>query len=191
DIGTVELAPATRARIVASDAKQQRLELDRGTLAAKFDAPPRVFAIATRRLVVTDLGCAFLLTVDDAGRGKLVVSAGKVAVADGRGREVVVPAGAQCELGDDGAGAPYAIDAPAPAPRQPSDGPAPKRQRKGPHATQKLTTPAHATPHKSEPARKNAPTRKNAPAHENEPARKDAPAGITHDPLKDLERSVE
>ena len=114
DIGSVELAPGTRVRIVATSAARQTLQLAHGTLAAVIAAPPRQFVVTTPRAVVTDLGCAFELTVDDAGRGRLAVSGGRVAVSDGAAREVVVEAGARVELSESGPGVPFAIDAVAP-----------------------------------------------------------------------------
>ena len=77
DIGSVELGPATRARIVATGAARHELALERGSLVATIDAPPRRFVVATPRALVTDLGCAFELTVDEAGRGRLAVRAGR------------------------------------------------------------------------------------------------------------------
>ena len=47
------------------------------SLVAAIDAPPRHFVVVTPRAVVTDLGCAFELSVDEAGRGRLVVTGGK------------------------------------------------------------------------------------------------------------------
>jgi hypothetical protein len=123
EIGTVELGPATRARIVETGAKRHALRLERGTLAAKVDARPRAFAVETPRLVVTDLGCAFELSVDERGRGKLVVSEGSVAMSVAGGSEIVVRAGDESELGETGPSAPHpsvAPNAPQPSAPQPS-----------------------------------------------------------------------
>src|SRR5205807_4015326 len=52
DIGSVELGPATRARIVATSATRHELRLERGTLVATITAPPRQFVVTTPRAVV-------------------------------------------------------------------------------------------------------------------------------------------
>ena len=71
DIGTVELAPGTRARIVATGPTAARA---RSSTAARcprrIDAPPRQLRRRdTPHAVVIDLGCAFKLTVDESGAG--------------------------------------------------------------------------------------------------------------------------
>jgi len=190
DIGTVELAAGTRARIVATGPARHEMQLARGTLTARIDAPPRRFVVTTPRAVVTDLGCAFELTVDESGRGRLVVTAGRVAVASGDAREVVVPAGSRVELSERGPGAPYVPSARPVAPTTPAAPtppavpatPAP-RQHAAVHATK---TPSHAHASKktaTPPATRSQPH--TAPAKKSEPAR------IEHDPLKALEHSVE
>ena len=112
NIGHVEVDPNTRVRLVAARAGEHRLELARGTLHARIWAPPRLFFVNTPSAVAADLGCAYTLEVDDAGRGLLHVTAGYVALEDGA-RESVVPAGAAC-LTKPGAGpgTPFFEDAP-------------------------------------------------------------------------------
>ena len=112
NIGQVEVDPNTRVRLVATRATEHRLELARGTLHARIWAPPRLFFVNTPSAVAADLGCAYTLEVDDAGRGLLHVTAGYVALEDGA-RESVVPAGAAC-LTKPGAGpgTPFFEDAP-------------------------------------------------------------------------------
>jgi ferric-dicitrate binding protein FerR (iron transport regulator) len=210
DIGVVELAPATRARIVVTGAQRHELELARGTLVARIDAPPRRFAVRTPRAVVTDLGCAFELTVDESGRGRLVVTAGKVAVGSSEVPEVVVVAGARVELTARGPGAPYtpraeslsrpaqpaivphAAAAPEPpialqpsiAPQSPIAPPAVSHPGKPAHP------PAHSTKAPSGPRRPSkAPPAVAAPPQQAPPPSK--PAKVEHDPLKELQRSVE
>jgi ferric-dicitrate binding protein FerR (iron transport regulator) len=180
DIGTVELAPQTRARIVATSATRHELRLERGTLVATIDAPPRHFVVTTPRAVVTDLGCAFELTVDESGRGRLVVTAGKVAVTGSDAREVVVDAGARVDLSERGPGAPYVPHAEAPQPPQP---PAPPPI--APHAAK---PPHHATHIKSAPPA--APPPIKTKIEHAQPPRKE-PTKIEHDALKDLKNSVE
>ncbi len=113
-LGVVALAPGTRARIVDTGTAQQAIELDVGAVTARIEAPPRRFAVRTKHVTAIDLGCAFTLSVDKDGHGKLVVTAGSVALADRAAREVVVPAGAACALDEHGPGAPWFTDA-APA----------------------------------------------------------------------------
>lgn len=126
ELGTVELAPGGRARIVASGTARHELQLARGTVAAVIVAPPRHFVVSTPSAVVTDLGCAFEIAVDEAGRGRVVVTAGRVAVSGGGAGEVVVDAGAGVELSDRGPGAPFALEAAGPGVQPPSElGPPP------------------------------------------------------------------
>jgi ferric-dicitrate binding protein FerR (iron transport regulator) len=148
DVGSVEVAPGTRVRIVASGAARHELQLAHGTLAAVIDAPPRHFVVTTPRAVVTDLGCAFELTVDDAGRGRLAVSGGRVAVSDGAAREVVVGAGAGVELSEHGPGVPFAADVAAP--------PLPPQTPLAPPPTQ-LQTPQPARLQTPQPAQLQTP----------------------------------
>ena len=189
DIGVVELGPHTRARVVKSGDHQREMELARGTLVATIHAPPRRFVVATPHAVVTDLGCAFEITVDEAGRGRVVVREGRVGVAGADGRELVVAAGGRLELSERGSEAPHAVPqapvpqpAPAPAAPAPSAPPAPSPSprhhatHKPPaaHAIKKLAPPPPARPQPAHPA-----------APKNEPTR------IHHDALKDLQHDVE
>jgi hypothetical protein len=189
-LGTVELGPHTRARIAAEHAMQ----LERGTLAAVIHAPPRQFVVTTPHAVVTDLGCAFEVSVDEAGRGRVVVREGRVGVAGGDGHELVVAAGEHVELSEHGpvAASPPALPppaAPAPTPPAAPTSPAP-------------TPPAHAAPAPRHHAAVHA-TKKPAVAHPTRttaappqqphatPAKKSEPTRIQHDALKDLQHDVE
>jgi hypothetical protein len=95
DIGQVEVEPNTRVRLVETRLTEHRLELERGTLHARIWAPPRLFFVNTPSAVAADLGCAYTLEVDDAGRGLLHVTSGYVAL-ETDARESIVPAGAAC-----------------------------------------------------------------------------------------------
>ncbi|HEV2863445.1 MAG TPA: zf-HC2 domain-containing protein [Pyrinomonadaceae bacterium] len=112
NIGQVEVEENTRIRLVETRLTEHRLELERGTLHARIYAPPRLFFVDTPSAVAADLGCAYTLEVDDAGRGLLHVTSGWVALEKGE-RESVVPAGAAC-LTKPGAGpgTPFFEDAP-------------------------------------------------------------------------------
>jgi hypothetical protein len=110
-IGQVEVDPGTRVRLVETRATEHRLELARGTLHARIYAPPRLFFVDTPSAVAADLGCAYTLEVDDAGRSLLHVTSGWVALERGP-RESVVPAGAACAtVPGTGPGTPYFEDA--------------------------------------------------------------------------------
>jgi hypothetical protein len=95
NIGEVDVEPNTRVRLVTTRMTEHRLELARGTLHARIFAPPRIFFVNTPSAVAADLGCAYTLEVDDAGRSLLHVTSGYVALEAGE-RESIVPAGAAC-----------------------------------------------------------------------------------------------
>jgi hypothetical protein len=95
DIGQVEVDPGTRIRLVETRLTEHRLELARGRMHATIFAPPRLFFVDTPSAVAADLGCAYTLEVDDAGRSTLHVTSGWVAF-ETKDRESMVPAGAAC-----------------------------------------------------------------------------------------------
>lgn len=112
NIGEVEVEPNTRVRLVETRLTEHRLELERGTLRARIWAPPRLFFVDTPSAVAADLGCAYTLEVDDAGRGLLHVTTGYVAL-ETEVRESIVPAGAACMTKPGaGPGTPFFEDAP-------------------------------------------------------------------------------
>lgn len=195
EIGVVELGPHTRARVVKSGDQRREMELARGTLVATIHAPPRRFVVTTPHAVVTDLGCAFEITVDEAGRGRVVVREGRVGVAGADGRELVVAAGGRVDLSERGPAPPQpphtAAPAPTPAPvpppipapatPPPSAPPAPSPSPRH-HATQKPPA-AHAIKKIAPP-----PPARSQPAHA---PPKSEPTRIQHDALKDLQHDVE
>ena len=109
-IGTVEIDENTRVRLLETQPTEHRLELARGRMSAQIWAPPRLFFVDTPSAVAADLGCAYTLSVDDKGDGRLSVTSGWVAL-QAKERESLVPAGASCEtqLGT-GPGTPYFDD---------------------------------------------------------------------------------
>ncbi len=112
NIGEVELEPNSRVRLIETTQIEHRLALDRGTMRAKINAPPRLFFVNTPSAEAIDLGCAYTLEVDDTGRSFLHVTAGWVMLARD-GREAYVPIGAMCETRPStGPGTPYFDDAP-------------------------------------------------------------------------------
>lgn len=112
-IGEVDVEPNTRLRLLATQANDQRLALDLGTISAQVDAPPRIFFVETPAGVAADLGCAYTLTVDSAGHGVIHVTAGYVEFA-ALGRRSIVALGSWAETRPGvGPGIPHVGDAPA------------------------------------------------------------------------------
>ena len=111
-IGTVDVAPGTRVRLLAARATEHRLALDRGAIRAAIDAPPRLFIVETPSGTAVDLGCAYTLEVDSAGASTIRVTLGWVSFAD-RGQESLIPAGMRATASRGaGIGTPYRDDAP-------------------------------------------------------------------------------
>jgi hypothetical protein len=111
DIGTIEVAPNTRVRMVASRPGEQRLRLARGEISASVSAPPRLFFVDTPASTAVDLGCAYTMKADEDGNGLLRVTLGWVSL-EWEGREALVPAGASCRTRPKiGPGTPYFDDA--------------------------------------------------------------------------------
>jgi len=92
DIGNVNVDPSTRVRLISTQGGDHRLELIRGTLHATILAQPGQFLVETPSATVVDLGCAYTLTIDDAGAGQVTVTLGWVGF-ESRGRESLIPAG--------------------------------------------------------------------------------------------------
>jgi hypothetical protein len=111
DIGTIEVAPNTRVRMVASRPGEQRLRLARGEISASVSAPPRLFFVDTPASTAVDLGCVYTMKADEDGKGLLRVTLGWVSL-EWEGREALVPAGASCRTRPKiGPGTPYFDDA--------------------------------------------------------------------------------
>jgi hypothetical protein len=97
NIGRVTVGPESAVRLKGSSDKEHRIELARGEMEAFIWAPPRLFFVDTPSGVAEDLGCRYNLAVDEDGNGALDVTLGFVSF-ERDGREVIVPAGARCEL---------------------------------------------------------------------------------------------
>jgi hypothetical protein len=111
DIGSVVLAPNTRARVVATRPREHRIALAHGELHAQISAPPRLFFVDTASGTAMDLGCEYSLNTKEDGSGLLRVTRGWVSF-DWNGRESLVPAGAICRIRPHaGPGTPYFEDA--------------------------------------------------------------------------------
>jgi hypothetical protein len=100
-IGSLDLEPGTRLGVLSDAPSEYRVALARGTVHARISAPPRRFLVETPVATAIDLGCAYTLSTDEQGNGRLRVSAGWVSferkTPDGVD-EVVVPAGASCRV---------------------------------------------------------------------------------------------
>jgi len=195
DAGTVELEPGTRVQIAESSATLHALKLAVGTLSARIDAPARQFVVETPQVTAIDLGCAFKLTVDATGRGRLSVAAGAVALSKAGAPEVVVPAGAECELTEHGPGTPVLARAPRPLPHgkpalKTTVQAAPKSpQTSGPPRPSPAAAPVHAPA--AAPAHAPAPPPAHRPASASTPSTRPAPPSkLTHDPFKDLDHAA-
>ena len=111
EIGTVQVDPNTRVRLVVARPNEHRLALARGRISAIVNAPPRLFFVDTAASTAVDLGCAYAMNVDDSGNGLLQVTLGWVSL-EWSGRESMVPAGASCRTRPKvGPGTPYFDDA--------------------------------------------------------------------------------
>jgi hypothetical protein len=111
-IGTVEIEPGTRLRIVTTKPNENRLSLEHGEIAATILAPPKLFFVETKSATAVDLGCQYRMNVDEAGNGLLRVTRGWVSF-EWHGRESLVPAGALCRTrAGAGPGTPFFDGAP-------------------------------------------------------------------------------
>jgi ferric-dicitrate binding protein FerR (iron transport regulator) len=113
DIGEIQLRSGSRLRLVATGPDEHRLELARGRLSARVTAPPRLFVIDTPVAAAVDLGCAYDLEVDDAGRTHVRVTSGAVSL-EGHGLTSWVPWGFEVTAAPGrGPGTPVRTAAPA------------------------------------------------------------------------------
>ena len=112
-IGSVEVEPNTRLRVVTAQAGEHRLALAHGQIQATISAPPRLFFVETASGTAVDLGCEYTLSADEEGTGLLRVTRGWVSF-QWEGLESLVPAGASCRMRAAlGPGIPCFEDAPA------------------------------------------------------------------------------
>ena len=104
DIGNAKLGKQTRVRLDRTDPTRHQIALDRGHLHAKVVAPPRLFAVTTKTTNVVDLGCEYVIDIDEHGSGSICVFSGLVELttktgavrsdpADRRDGVVVAPEG--------------------------------------------------------------------------------------------------
>lgn len=111
ELGSVEVEPSTRLRVVTAGPGEHRLALARGEIRATISAPPKLFFVDTASGTAIDLGCEYKLNSSEAGLGLLQVTRGWVSF-QWRSLESLVPAGASCRTHPQiGPGIPYFDDA--------------------------------------------------------------------------------
>ena len=106
-IGTVDLGPGSRLRLLDAGTSEHRLSLERGTMHAIIDAPPRYFLVETASALAVDLGCVYSLSADERGNGLLVVEEGEVELERGDVRVAVLAGNSAAMRADKGPGLPY------------------------------------------------------------------------------------
>jgi hypothetical protein len=112
DTGEVTIDPDSRLRLISESGRNQRFDLQRGTIHAFIWAPPGRFVVDTPSSRTIDLGCRYTLQVTKDGNGLLTVEFGWVAF-EHNNIESFIPAGAACiTRKDKGPGTPYFTDAP-------------------------------------------------------------------------------
>ncbi len=110
-LGTVTLEPNTKLRLLGAEGQAQKLDLLRGTVHARINAPPRLFIVKTPIADAVDLGCEYTLTVDEQGAGRLAVSYGAVSLERPSHAPTLVTQGTWCPIGARGPGTPLATTA--------------------------------------------------------------------------------
>jgi hypothetical protein len=92
-VARIEVEPNSVVRLVHSAGNRHRLALERGRIHARLWSPPFTFSFATPSATAFDVGCAFMLEVDERGEDVLHVTSGWVQLQDGD-RQELIPAGA-------------------------------------------------------------------------------------------------
>jgi len=111
DLGEIMIDPNSRVRLLQTDDRHKRLQLDIGTIHAMIWARPGQFVVDTPSAVAVDLGCAYTLQVSADGSGSIRTTRGWVGFHL-NGRESFIPAGAMCPTRPKvGPGTPYFEDA--------------------------------------------------------------------------------
>jgi hypothetical protein len=107
NLGTADVGPSSRVRLDRGGLTAHRLTLERGSLDAVIEAPPRLFFVRTPATLATDLGCAYTLEVDSLGATTIHVTAGWVELREGDAVSLV-PAGLVAHVEPGGTpGTPY------------------------------------------------------------------------------------
>jgi hypothetical protein len=114
DIGTITLDPGSRLRVQRFDGNAALFDLQHGRMEAFVYAnvPQKFFQVDTAAARCVDMGCKYVLRVDDGGTSHVDVTMGWVAFEFGD-RQVFVPHGAQClAVSGRGPGTPRFLDCP-------------------------------------------------------------------------------
>lgn len=110
-IGRAELGPGSRLRLLGAGASEHRLSLERGTMHASIDAPPRYFLVQTASALAVDLGCVYTLSADERGNGLLTVEEGEVELQHGDVRVAVLAGNSAALRNGSGPGLPFPVRA--------------------------------------------------------------------------------
>ena len=76
EIGSVEVEPNSRVRLIVAKPNEHRLALARGEISAVVSAPPRLFFVDTPASTAVDLGCAYRMKTDESGSGSVACDRG-------------------------------------------------------------------------------------------------------------------
>src|SRR5262249_43640384 len=95
-IASIDVAPSSKARLLPANSTHHTLELVRGSVQATVDAAPRIFVIQTPIARIIDLGCEFIIDVDDDDTTCVYVRNGRVEL-ECAGKTAIVPRGARCK----------------------------------------------------------------------------------------------
>ncbi|MEO7712657.1 MAG: FecR domain-containing protein [Gemmatimonadaceae bacterium] len=110
-IGRAELGPGSRLRLLGAGASEHRLSLERGTMHASIDAPPRYFLVQTASALAVDLGCVYTLSADERGNGLITVEEGEVELQHGEVRVAVLAGNSAALRNGSGPGLPFPVRA--------------------------------------------------------------------------------
>ena len=108
-LGTAEVGPESRLRLVRAGGAAHTLRMERGELHARVWAPPRFFLVETPAATAVDLGCVYSLRVDDAGAGMITVVSGQVELARAARTSLVVAGTAATMRPGFGPGTPFSL----------------------------------------------------------------------------------
>jgi hypothetical protein len=111
DLGEIKVDPNSRVRLLETDERRKRIQLEVGTIHAAIWAPAGQFVVDTPSAVAVDLGCAYTLQVEPDGSGTIRTTLGWVGFRLNE-RDSFIPAGAMCSTRPrSGPGIPYFEDA--------------------------------------------------------------------------------
>jgi hypothetical protein len=97
EIGRLRFQPGSRFRVLKSDATQKVMQLMEGSFDALIISDPYVFQVVTESARLDDLGCAYEVSVNRQGNGRVAVTSGWVRV-NGKEEESLVRQGYEVDL---------------------------------------------------------------------------------------------